>query len=182
MTVPINQFQMEAETPGVGEVSPVAPPMPESAPGTHFAAGQTPGMSGWSKRFAASVFLALTLVFLVSVLHDPGDRNPYGNYSTICMFKNTTGLPCPGCGLSHSFCEIGKGHLASAVTWNWLGIPTFVFAILVWLKALFVLMRWDGPVHRLDHLASRLRPLRIFAAAFVLYGCGRILYILIYKP
>ena len=148
-----------------------------------FADGQgEPERYGWSKRLAAIVFLALTAMFVVSVIHDPGDRDPYGSYSTICMFKNATGVPCPGCGLTHSFCEIGKGRMASAFEWNWLGIPVFVFAILVWLKSVFVLGGWSQPALALDRLAARVRVLRLFAYAFVIYGVGRIIYILFILP
>lgn len=141
-----------------------------------------PERYGWSKRLAAIIFVALTAMFVVSVIHDPGDRDPYGSYSTICMFKNATSVPCPGCGLTHSFCEIGKGRVASAIEWNWLGIPAFVFAILVWLKSVFVLGGLSQPAQALDRLAARVRVLRLFAYAFVIYGVGRILYILFILP
>ena len=134
--------------------------------------------TGWTRRVTAVIFLSLTAIFLISVIYDPGDQDPYGAYSTICVFKNVTTLPCPGCGLSHSFCEIGKGDLASAFAWNWLGIPLFGFAILVWLKSLLLLSGWSRPARALDRLAHRLRPLWLIAFAFMIYGVGRILYIL----
>jgi hypothetical protein len=134
----------------------------------------------WSRRLAAIILISLTAVFLISVIYDPGDHNPYGTYSTICVFKNVTTLPCPGCGLSHSFCEIGKGNLTSAVTWNWLGIPAFFFAVLAWLKSIFILTGWERPALAFDRVARRVRPVRLFAIAFVLYGIGRIVYILFF--
>lgn len=134
----------------------------------------------WTKRVALMFFATLTVVFLVSIFYDPGDKDPYGKYSTICMFKNATTLPCPGCGLTHSFCEIGKGDFASAVAWNGVGIPLFGLAILVWLQSLFILRDWQAPARRLNRLAARARPLRLLAIAFVVYGVGRMVYILFF--
>jgi hypothetical protein len=136
----------------------------------------------WSKRFSLVVFGVLTMVFVTSIMYRPAEVNPNEEYSTICGFKNLTGLPCPGCGLTHSFCEIGKGHMASAVAWNWLGIPLFLLLILIWLKALLVLGNQYRPAFALDRLAARVRLLRLTAISFAVYGIGRIVYIFLYNP
>ncbi len=136
----------------------------------------------WSKQLASTIFVGLTIVFLVSVIYQPATADPNGNYFSICGFKNLTGLPCPGCGLTHSFCEIGKGHFQSALSWNWLGIPLFALFILAWLKAIFILTRRFDWALGLDKLAARIKPLRWFAIAFAVYGVGRMIYILLHKP
>jgi hypothetical protein len=136
----------------------------------------------WSKRFSWMVFGVLSMVFLTSIIYRPAEVDPNGDYYTICGFKNLTGLPCPGCGLTHSFCEIGKGHMASAFAWNWMGIPLFLLMILIWCKALFILTRQYRPAFALDKLAARLRPLRLTTIAFAVYGIGRIIYIFLYNP
>jgi hypothetical protein len=136
----------------------------------------------WSKRLSWIIFAGMTAVMLVSIIHRPAEVSPSEEYDTICGFKNLTGLPCPGCGLTHSFCEIGKGHMASALNWNWLGPPLFLLMILIWCKALFVLTNQFKPAFALDRLAARLRPMRLFAIAFAVYGIGRIVYIIFYNP
>ena len=136
----------------------------------------------WSKRLAWIIMATMTAVMLTSMIYRPVPVKPGEEYFTVCGFKNLTGLPCPGCGLTHSFCEIGKGHLASAVNWNWLGLPLFLLIMLVWFQALFILTSRITPPLTLNRLAARLRPMRWFAIAFVLYGLGRIIYILIYDP
>jgi hypothetical protein len=136
----------------------------------------------WSKRFSWVVFGVLTMVILTSIIYRPAEADPNGEYDTICGFKNLTGLPCPGCGLTHSFCEIGKGHVASAFAWNWLGIPLFLMMMLIWCKALFILTRQYKPAFALDKLAARLKLLRLTAIAFAVYGVGRIIYIFLYNP
>ncbi|HEY7546218.1 MAG TPA: DUF2752 domain-containing protein, partial [Blastocatellia bacterium] len=62
-----------------------------------------------SRLLAAIVLAAVTAGFLVSIFYRPPAVGADGRYFTICAFKNFTGLPCPGCGLAHSFCALGKG-------------------------------------------------------------------------
>ncbi|HEY9232631.1 MAG TPA: DUF2752 domain-containing protein, partial [Blastocatellia bacterium] len=62
--------------------------------------GDEPRDQGPSRSLAWLVMLGLAGVFIVSVIYHPSE----GNYFTVCGFKNMTGLPCPGCGLTHSFC------------------------------------------------------------------------------
>jgi hypothetical protein len=51
------------------------------------------------------------------------------------MFKLTTGLPCPGCGMGRAFLELIKGNFISSWDYNILCIPfsIAVFISLTWL-------------------------------------------------
>ena len=131
-----------------------------------------------SGRLALLVFAALTAVFAVSILYRPPD----GDYFTICGFKNLTGLPCPGCGLTHSFCALGKGEVWRALSYNLLGPPVFLFSILVWVRSSCVLLGWGKHALACDRLASRVKFLNAFMIAFMLFGVLRILYLLVYRP
>lgn len=135
-----------------------------------------------SKRLALFGLAGLSAVFVLSVLLNPSDAAPNGQYFTICGFKNLTGLPCPGCGLTHSFCEIVRGHFATALDFHLLGPPLFLLAVLFWLRSVFVLVRWDRPATVFDRAMTRFRIVRLFAYAFAAYGAGRIAYLLIYDP
>jgi hypothetical protein len=177
--------QMNSEPTASMNIEPTEQGSPTQTPAQESADLQIEHSQGeglWSKRFSRMVFISLTAIIMISVIYRPAEVNPYQEYSTICAFKNLTGLPCPGCGLTHSFCEIGKGHLASALDWNWLGIPLFLLMVLLWFKALFILTNQYKPVAMLDQLAARVKPLRLTAIAFVVYGIGRIIYILLYNP
>jgi Protein of unknown function (DUF2752) len=116
-------------------------------------------------------------VFAVSVLFAP----PGGDYFTICGFKNFTGLPCPGCGLTHSFCAIGKGDFASGVGYNVLGPPLFLLFALVWVRSVLVLLNRNKFVFEFDQFAERFRLVRAFTFAFVIFGISRILYALLFQ-
>lgn len=177
----INMEPAEQGSPAQKSDQPIWPQTAESQ-ATYTEIRQTGGVEFWSKRFAQMVLIGLTAVILVSVIYRPAEVDPYQDYSTICGFKNLTGLPCPGCGLTHSFCEIGKGHMASAIAWNWLGIPLFLLLVLIWFKALFIVTNQYKFVFALDRLAAKIRPMRLTAIAFAVYGIGRIVYILIYNP
>ena len=131
-----------------------------------------------SKKLALLVLVLLSGAFAASVLIAPQS----GDYFTICGIKNLTGLPCPGCGLTHSFCSIGRGHIIAAFGYNLLGPPLFLVFALVWIRSALVLLNRTRPVFAFDQLAERIRLARRFAIAFVVFGTARILYVLLFQP
>jgi uncharacterized protein DUF2752 len=135
-----------------------------------------------SKRVATASFIALTFVLLASVFYSPSPADANGQYFTLCGFKAVTGLPCPGCGLTHSFCAIGKGDWREALAFNAVGPPLFLAAILVWLRFLFVLAGVKGPVEVFDRRVNHLKVVRLFAIALGLFGIVRIVYLVIWLP
>ena len=131
-----------------------------------------------SRNLALFGVVGLLAVFLFSVLF----KLPEGEYFTICGFKNFTGLPCPGCGLTHSFCALGKGDVAGAFGFNLLGPPLFFVLLLLWIRSGYVLLNQIDPVQRLDRIARRFNIVKAFAAGFAVYGIARIMYLLAYHP
>ncbi|HYL99696.1 MAG TPA: DUF2752 domain-containing protein [Blastocatellia bacterium] len=133
---------------------------------------------GSTIRNAAILFAGLSVVFLISLVY----HAPAGDYFTICTFKNLTGLPCPGCGLTHSFCSFAKGHIEEALTYNGIGPVLFIVMIFVWLRNGLVLLGRSEPASQLDAIWRKLHLTATFGAAFFVYGIGRMVYILIYSP
>lgn len=131
-----------------------------------------------SKKLALFGLVGLFAVFLASVLFRP----PAGDYFTVCGFKNFTGLPCPGCGLTHSFCALGKGEVSDAFGFNVLGPPLFLVLILIWIRSACVLLNRTDAVQLLDRFGGRFNLVRAFAVAFAVYGIARILYLVAYSP
>src|SRR5438128_642741 len=131
-----------------------------------------------SRGMAWFAFVMLAGVFIVSLIYHPAE----GNYFTICGFKNATGLPCPGCGLTHSFCALGKGHLLSAFSWSLLGPPLFLLFALVWVRAACVLLNRQRFPRAFDTFAERFRLVRWAAIAFAIFGLARVVYVLIVAP
>ena len=131
-----------------------------------------------SKRLAVFALAGLFAVFVASVLFKPSA----GEYFTVCSFKNFTGLPCPGCGLTHAFCALGKGDIIDAFAFNLLGPPVFLVLALVWIRSACVLLNRSTLVQLFDRIAGRFNLVRAFAIAFAVYGSIRIIYLLAYHP
>jgi hypothetical protein len=135
-----------------------------------------------SKRLASLTVLALACVYVAAFVFTPSPVQADGHYFTICGFKNVTGLPCPGCGLTHSFCALGKGDIAGAFYFNQLGPLLYMLSLLVWVRAWLVLFGRATPAMALDRLAARIKVVKVSVIAFLLFGVGRIIYLLIYEP
>jgi hypothetical protein len=131
---------------------------------------------------AGFALLMLSGVFLVSVIFSLPHYYASESYFTLCGFKSFTGLPCPGCGLTHSFCALGKGDLARAFGYNLLGPPLLFTFVLVWIRSACVLLNKNKPVSLFDRMAERFHLVRAFLIAFAVFGAGRIIYMLVYHP
>lgn len=131
-----------------------------------------------SRKLAVFGLVGLFSVFLASVLFTPPARESF----TVCAFKNFTGLPCPGCGLTHSFCALGKGEVADAFGFNLLGPPLFLVLGLLWMRSACVLLNRSEVVQLLDRIAGRFNVVCAFAFGFAVYGVARIVYLVAYHP
>ena len=131
-----------------------------------------------SRKLAILGVAGLSAVFLVSLLISLPERE----YFTICGFKNLTGLPCPGCGLTHSFCALGKGDVGGAFGFNLMGPPLFFALILLWIRSACVLLNRTAVVERMDRFGRRFNIVKAFAISFAVYGIARIVYLLAYHP
>ncbi len=65
--------------------------------------------------FALSGLLVLALFHYTSVL--PAGK-VMGILPLICPFKLITGIPCPGCGMTHSLLSIAQGNIKDAFYFN----------------------------------------------------------------
>ena len=55
--------------------------------------------------------------------------------STICVFKNITGLPCPGCGLTRAYLSLFHGDIGKAFKYHPLFLlPAILIIILIYNK------------------------------------------------
>ena len=138
-----------------------------------------PSEPGRSRRTALAVFAGLSAVILISIFYRPAEPGPDGQYFTICAFKNVTGLPCPGCGLTHSFCALGKGDVSSAARFNLMGPPIFLLLMLLWLRYAFFIAGWEKAVKFFDREAARLKIARVALIALAIFGVARIIFLLV---
>ncbi len=78
--------------------------------------------------------IAIAIIFLISLLVPSFEQTRF----TICLFKNLTGVPCPGCGMTRAFLFLGHGQIPKAGTLNPLALPV---AILLLLQGVRLLLR-----------------------------------------
>jgi len=52
----------------------------------------------------------------------------------LCIFRSTTGLPCPGCGLTRAFVSAAHGNLALSLHFHRLGWLIILYTILQMLR------------------------------------------------
>jgi len=84
--------------------------------------------------------------------------------------------------LTHSFCALAKGRLASAFSYNALGPVIFLLAVGFWLRSAAVLLGKTRPVVAFDRVARSVRLARLLLLGLGFYGLGRIVYIVAFQP
>lgn len=72
-----------------------------------------------NKRFINILILSVLILFLIIINFFPVN----------CVFKQFTGIYCPGCGLTRAFKSLTSFNFIEAVTFNILSIPLFVFIV-----------------------------------------------------
>ncbi len=84
-------------------------------------------------------FIVLFVCFSITagslVLKPPTNENPYlmlGRLPLpeVCTFRNLTGLPCPGCGLTRSLVAAAHGRVKASFAFHRLGILTLFYLCL----------------------------------------------------
>ena len=58
-----------------------------------------------------------------------------GDGSTTCLLRCATGLPCATCGMTRSFCAIGRGEFGAAFAYHPLGPVLYAFFAVVMLRS-----------------------------------------------
>ncbi len=92
----------------------------------------------------------------------------------LCWFRSATGLPCAGCGLTHSLCAVSHGDFAAAWAYNPFGYVAYA--------ALLALIAWPALAKASPALRQRLRHWRgwfplvlLVSGAMIVFGVCRIL-------
>ncbi len=109
-------------------------------------------------------FVFLTAILVASVVWHPYDEGGF----IICAVRRATGLPCPGCGLTRSFCAMAKGEVTRAGQFHALGPAMFTFASVYWLRSIALLAGWKDAVARYDAGMMRWKVPHVFGAVFLL--------------
>ncbi len=120
------------------------------------------------------IFLVLATILTISWFYHP----QAAPQQTLCGFKTVLGLPCPGCGLTRSFCALAKGELLAAFSFNLLGPFLFFFTLSYWLTSILSCLGYDKPFTSYTNSIYQTRFPQITLAIFVAYGLLRIIYLI----
>ncbi|OGP13733.1 MAG: hypothetical protein A3I75_01915 [Deltaproteobacteria bacterium RIFCSPLOWO2_02_FULL_50_16] len=82
------------------------------------------------------LFVVLSIVFFLSFIFVP---HPHPEWS-VCAVKNFIGLPCPGCGLTHSFSSLSHGRFVESFRWHPLGPLLYGVLLFFWIQSLLMLL------------------------------------------
>lgn len=87
--------------------------------------------SSWKNRYLLTIISILGGYFFVylSTFLDPHQEH------SVCIYKNITGYPCPGCGMTRSTISLFRGDFLQSLMWNPLAIIVNIMAItaLIWM-------------------------------------------------
>lgn len=125
----------------------------------------------WLTAFLAGRQLRICLLIALVVLLMPSET---GLGIELCMLKNQTGAPCPGCGMTRSGANFLRGNFTRSIQFHAFGL--ILFPVLLGLCALSLLpgaMRQAFALRLLPHqrLIGWLHAL--FWIAFFLFGLAR---------
>ena len=75
------------------------------------------------------------------------DLKEHLSYLPLCPFRAITKIPCPGCGMTHAFLDIGQFKIKEAITYNPFSVPLFCLMVVylffgripLWLKHRFLI-------------------------------------------
>ncbi|PXV63313.1 uncharacterized protein DUF2752 [Dysgonomonas alginatilytica] len=72
--------------------------------------------------------LVIALAYASLLLMDLYQNHEHN--STICVFKNLTGIPCPGCGLGRATLALFNGNFIQSFHYHILGMPLTIFIVI----------------------------------------------------
>jgi hypothetical protein len=75
-------------------------------------------------------------------------------HTTLCLFKNITGFPCPSCGITRSIIFLGQGDVSQAWNTNPLGIVAACLLVIVPIWIIWDLIQKDTSLARFFQLAE----------------------------
>jgi len=125
----------------------------------------------WLDRSLTDLHLRICAVLTLGLFVMPAEGLPGVE---LCMFKRTTNLPCPGCGLTRCGSNLVRGNVARATEYNPFGL--IIIPVMAGMGAMAVLpARWREGIRRFQaaHSMAFHRLLIVFTIGFVLFGLIR---------
>ena len=123
--------------------------------------------------------ILLLLAFLAPLPTDSGTS--IGGLPSLCVFRNQTGIPCAGCGITRAMVCLAHGHVSEAIAYHPLSPLAFALLVGLTLNGVIALVRPDQPR---SLLTPRLVALLGWAAvaALLLVWAARLAQLLPWPP
>jgi len=125
----------------------------------------------WLDRALTDLHLRICAVLTLGLIIMPAEGLPGVE---LCMFKRTTNLPCPGCGLTRCGSNLVRGNVARAFNYNPFGL--IIIPVMAGMGVMAVLPgRWRDRIRRFQaaHSTALHRFLIVFTIGFALFGLIR---------
>jgi len=118
---------------------------------------------------AAGAAAVLAAAHLLATAPSGWGSNQFPRVALPCVFRELTGVPCPGCGLTRSVCETARGRLRQAFAHHYLGPAIYLAAwvVLLWSLAAASL-GLAGPGRYLSHPVAWKSFIAVLLAAWVI--------------
>ncbi|GAB3112557.1 hypothetical protein GCM10027055_15760 [Janibacter alkaliphilus] len=94
------------------------------------------------------------------------------NGQSTCLLQMTTGLPCPGCGMTRSWVHLAHGDISGAFAYNAFGPLVMAATVAVVGYTAWALLRRRPPERFFDLI--RPRPVLVLVGAWLAYSTWRI--------
>jgi hypothetical protein len=121
--------------------------------------------------------LLLSLALLTALIFSYFLGPAFDDGPVFCLFRQWTGLPCPGCGLTRSVCSISHGDFSAAWAYNPFGF--FFYGLALVLIIAIPLYAFSDALRRWLQRNMRwvVRLLWILLIAMYAYGTWRLVHI-----
>ena len=106
-----------------------------------------------------NIFILLTLIIFFSIIYI---------MPVACIIKQATGFYCPACGLTRAFFSILSFDFISAVKYNILSIPLFIFIIFTVISLVYEII--TNKFNYIPYLLNCLSKRKIIFVIFFLLG------------
>ncbi len=106
----------------------------------------SPAERGWQLRYGGALALIAAMLVIGWFLAPGSLSSATGTKVIVCPFRNLTGLPCPGCGMSRAFHHVLHGRIVEAVRMNALVPVVFVSVMVELLNSIVAIARRGRPL------------------------------------
>jgi hypothetical protein len=109
----------------------------------------------WKRRFYGGLLLTAGLLLFVALYRPYSMEGEIGIKIIVCPFRNLTGLPCPGCGLTRGVYHLAHGEVAKALSFHLLSPLFYIVLFAEMINSIVGIVRRGRPLFWWNELFDR---------------------------